>query len=84
MVGKSCVDTDLLRGKLSTLKSLGVPYSDETIANPMESFNAQAKIITDNLLKDGVVVSTDSEIVAMIAYLQKLGTEWGKKDEGSN
>ena len=48
------------------------------------SFNRQSKKITDRLLKDGVVVTSDSEIVAMIAYLQKLGTDWRKKDEGSN
>ena len=81
---KAVVETELLQGKLDTLKKLGVPYSDEMIANPMLSFNAQSKVIADNLLKDGVVVSTDSEIVAVIAYLQKLGTEWGKRDEGSN
>ena len=78
------VDTSLLKAKLDVLSKLGVPYDKKTLDNPLISFNRQSKKITDRLLKDGVVVTTDSEIVAMIAYLQKLGTDWRKKDEGSN
>ena len=78
------VDTSLLKAKLDVLSKLGVPYDKKTLDNPLISFNRQSKKITDRLLKDGVVVTSDSEIVAMIAYLQKLGTDWRKKDEGSN
>ena len=81
---KAVVDTDLLKAKLDVLSKLGVPYDKETLANPIISFNEQSKKITDTLSKDGINVTTDSEIVAMIAYLQKLGTDWGRKDEGGN
>ena len=69
------VDNSLLSAKLDALSKLGVPYSKELIANPEPVYNQQAQEIVDSLLKDGVSVTTDKEIIAMIAYLQKLGTE---------
>jgi cytochrome c oxidase cbb3-type subunit I/II len=35
----------------------------------------QAKLISDNLGKDNIKVSSDKEIIALIAYLQRLGTD---------
>ena len=61
---KAVVDTGLLKAKLDVLSKLGVPSDKETLANPLISFNEQSKEITDTLLKDGIVVTTDSEIVA--------------------
>ncbi len=69
------VDSSLLSAKLDALSKLGVPYSKELIANPTPAYDHQAQEIVDSLLKDGVSVTKDKEIIAMIAYLQKLGTE---------
>jgi cytochrome c oxidase cbb3-type subunit I/II len=35
----------------------------------------QAEAISNNLMKDGIKVMSNKEIVAIIAYLQRLGTD---------
>jgi cytochrome c oxidase cbb3-type subunit I/II len=35
----------------------------------------QANTIVDNLAKDGIKVAADKEIIALIAYMQRLGTD---------
>jgi len=54
---------------------LGVPYPDgfESIAN-IELLK-QADTIALDLTNAGVVVEPSKEIIAMIAYLQRLGTD---------
>ena len=79
----SDVDTNLLTAKLEALEKLGVPYKKEVIAQPEVSYMLQAKAIVDRLKAEGVDVDEKKEIVAMIGYLQKLGTERAK-DEGRN
>ncbi|MDJ1500899.1 cytochrome-c oxidase, cbb3-type subunit I [Xanthocytophaga agilis] len=71
----------LTKDKLATLRKLGVPYTEEEIANAETSMKEQAKVIVDNLQKQGVKIDPDKEIVAMIAYLQRLGTDIKNKEE---
>ena len=77
------VDTSLLPAKLEALAKLGVPYEKSLIANPETSYMEQASAIVAKLAQDGVSTDEKKEIVAMIAYLQKLGTERGS-DERSH
>jgi cytochrome c oxidase cbb3-type subunit I/II len=68
----------ILPKKLSVLAALGVPYSEEEIANAEESAYEQAQQITKELVNDGVPAKmVDKEIMALIAYLQRLGTDTG-------
>ncbi|TXI68024.1 MAG: cytochrome-c oxidase, cbb3-type subunit I [Cyclobacteriaceae bacterium] len=69
------IDKDLTAGKISVLRTIGVPYADgyEEIANA--ELDAQAKRIADNLSLEGLETTPDAEIVALIAYLQRLGTD---------
>ena len=69
--------------KLKAMKTLGVPYSDEEIANCNKILSDQAEKITANLQKDGIAVTSDKEIIALIAYLQRIGTDI-KKQTSSN
>jgi len=63
-----------LRRKLAVLKTVGVPYTAEQIQNAEQDAKAQAKKIADGLVAQGGPRNMeDREIVAMIAYLQKLG-----------
>ena len=69
-------DTDFigLRKKFSVLKILGVPYSQDQIANADTLAEKQAAEIAANLVQDGAPAGLErKEIVAMIAYLQALG-----------
>jgi len=52
-----------------------VPYAEGFPAESIADLEAQAKEIADNLKEQGVEVSSDKQIVALIAYLQRLGTD---------
>lgn len=63
-----------LRREFSVMKSLGVPYDDNMIANADIEAQKQAKIIAEELEKQGAPKGLEKkEIVALIAYLQALG-----------
>jgi cytochrome c oxidase cbb3-type subunit I/II len=69
------IDPRLTAGKINALRKVGVPYPDnyEDIAN--EDMNRQATEITANLKTDGIETMKEAEIVALIAYLQRLGKD---------
>jgi cytochrome c oxidase cbb3-type subunit I/II len=68
------IDFDILPKKLSVMKTLGVPYSDEQVANAATAARAEAKVIADGLANDAKINGLENrEIVALIAYLQRLG-----------
>lgn len=75
------IDISSTKKKLNALRIVGVPYTNEQIANAEEDLIAQAQEITRDLESTGVQVRYDSEIVALIAYLQRLGTDIKVKDQ---
>ncbi|WP_276495924.1 cytochrome-c oxidase, cbb3-type subunit I [Pontibacter litorisediminis] len=75
------IDLSTTQDKLKTLKKLGVPYEDAYIANANEELMTQANQISAQLAKEGIEVKPEAEIVALIAYLQRLGTDIKVKTE---
>lgn len=69
------LDTSDTVGKLSAMQTLGVPYSDSEVENAVKTLNDQAKLIATGLESQGVKDIADKEIIAIIAYLQRLGTD---------
>jgi len=69
------LDNSTLEAKMKAMKVLGVPYSEEAIANSLADATKQAEEITKDLQANQVEVASDSEIIAMIAYLQRLGKD---------
>lgn len=69
------VDVASTVGKIKAMKKLGVPYPEgyETIAEA--DMQKQANEIAGNLKKDGINTPADKEIIAVIAYLQRLGRD---------
>lgn len=69
------IDKRLTAGKISALRTIGVPYADgyEAVAN--DELDAQANKIVASLKLEGLETSSDAEIIALIAYLQRLGTD---------
>ncbi|MCB9513067.1 MAG: cytochrome-c oxidase, cbb3-type subunit I [Candidatus Latescibacteria bacterium] len=59
--------------KMETLSRLGVPYTEADIASAKATALSQAGIITADLSSQGVNIADDSELVALIGYLQRLG-----------
>ena len=69
------IDKSLTAGKISALRKIGVPYAEgfEEVAN--DELDKQANEIASNLKTDGIDTRSDAEIVALIAYLQRLGKD---------
>lgn len=71
------LDMSLIGRKLEVLRSLGHPYTDAEIQSAEADAAARAAEIVASLRKDGIELSevnARSEGIAMIAYLQSLGT----------
>jgi len=69
------LSTDLTPDKIDVMRTLGVPYPEGYENQAVSDLQIQAEGITDDLLESGIVVDPDKEIVALIAYLQRLGTD---------
>ena len=69
------LDTSTTAAKIRAMQTIGVPYPAgyDKIAN--QDLVKQAKGIADNLATDHIKVNSNKEIVAIIAYLQRLGTD---------
>ena len=88
---KNELDKSQTEAKMRTMVKLGVPYTDEDIAKAQENMLAQGTKIEENLYTDPDFAETyeadkksggsdfvemrNREIVALIAYLQRLGTD---------
>jgi cytochrome c oxidase cbb3-type subunit I/II len=69
------INTDVVPAKIRTLQRLGVPYRDGYDQNAVAELREQAEGITQGLQNSGFDVEWDSHMVAIIAYLQRLGTD---------
>jgi cytochrome c oxidase cbb3-type subunit I/II len=69
------LDFDGLSAKLSALASIGTPYSQAQINNAADDAKAQANKIADGLVGQGAKDIRNKDLVALIAYLQRLGTD---------
>lgn len=68
------IDFPLIRKKLSVMKNLGVPYSEDEVANGDMQAELQAKKIATGLEQAGAPAGLENkEITALIAYMQALG-----------
>lgn len=69
------IDTSVTGAKIRAMQTLGVPYPEgyDRIAN--KDMMQQADAIKGNLAKDNIKVKSDKEIIALIAYLQRVGTD---------
>ena len=69
----TATDAAALPAKIAAQRQLGVPYPAWTDAQITADFDRQAKALAEDLQTAGGVIAPDKQIVALIAYLQKLG-----------
>jgi len=69
------LDLSSLKAKIKAMQTLGVPYPDGFAEMAEESLKKQSLEIQANLKKDGIETSSEKEVIAMIAYLQRLGKD---------
>ncbi|MBN1407109.1 MAG: cytochrome-c oxidase, cbb3-type subunit I [Calditrichaceae bacterium] len=76
------LDVESTPAKIRAMQTLGVPYLkgyDEQATNDLIE---QSLKITAGLQESGIAVSHEKEIIALIAYLQRLGTDIKVKESG--
>jgi len=73
------LNTSMTQKKLQAMKTLGVPYDENQITNAVKDLNRQAKEIQTQMAGEKIKIGADKEIIALIAYLQRLGTDINKK-----
>jgi cytochrome c oxidase cbb3-type subunit I/II len=75
------IDYLSLRKKLSVMKRLGVSYDQDTVANADIHAQKEADRVYEGLLSQDPSLTEikDTEVIAMIAYLQALGKKSGEK-----
>lgn len=69
------LDTTTTRSKINAMRTLGVPYEEGYEHKANRDLDLQAKEIAADLQKNNIKVKSDKEIIALIAYLQRLGTD---------
>ncbi len=73
------LNTSQTQDKLKAMKKLGVPYDESQIQHAVADLTTQSKEIQARLAAEKIKVGADKEIIALIAYLQRLGTDIAKK-----
>ncbi|MBE0642468.1 MAG: cytochrome-c oxidase, cbb3-type subunit I [Bacteroidetes bacterium] len=69
------LDYSSIGSKISSLRAVGVPYPAGFESKAPAELKKQAETIAANLGASGLKTSWDREIIALIAYLQRLGTD---------
>ena len=84
---KQDMDVETLPNRIGALRTVGVPYADNYEDLVIRDAKYQAEMITQGLREngfatvDGIEITSDKKIIALIAYLQRLGTDIkGKND----
>ncbi len=82
------LDISTTAAKIRAMQTLGVPYpigyDQKAQADLQKQASEIAAIIQQELPDKDVVVASDREIIALIAYLQRLGTDIQKHNQASN
>lgn len=77
------IDPEDVAASVRALNRLGVPYEDTSLEAIRSSIDAQAATIVRNLAGANIETEPDREIVALIAYLQRLGRDGRAALEGT-
>ena len=72
---ESRLDPRDVRASVRALQRVGVPYTDAEVAGVEAHVAAQAEGIVASLKSMGIEAEPDREIIAVIAYLQRLGVD---------
>jgi cytochrome c oxidase cbb3-type subunit I/II len=69
------LDKSLTARKIRAMQSLGVPYPENYDQQAVKDLEEQAEKIASGLKESMIEVDSDREIIALIAYLQRLGID---------
>jgi cytochrome c oxidase cbb3-type subunit I/II len=69
------LDTTTTASKIRAMQTLGVPYRENFDKDANAMLSIQADTIAKDLNQNNIKIKSDREIIAIIAYLQRLGTD---------
>ncbi len=69
------IDIPSTRSKIHAMRNLGIPYPDGYEAQAEADLKVQADAIAANLKKEKIEIKSDKQIIALIAYLQRVGKD---------
>jgi cytochrome c oxidase cbb3-type subunit I/II len=69
------LDTNITGAKIRAMITLGVPYEAGYDKKANVDLMAQADKIVANLANDKISIKSNKEIIALIAYMQRIGTD---------
>jgi cytochrome c oxidase cbb3-type subunit I/II len=72
------LDTSNTEAKINAMRMLGVPYAKGYEKLAVTDLQKQAKEISNNLVGDSIRISPKKEVIALIAYIQRLGVDISK------
>ena len=76
------IDIGATNSKIYAMRKLGVPYPEGYEAEAVSDLKKQANEITARLKQSKITISSDKQIIALIAYLQRLGTDIKAQENG--
>jgi cytochrome c oxidase cbb3-type subunit I/II len=77
------LDASTTAAKISALRSLGVPYPAGYESKAADDLQSQASQIAADLTRAGAPIDPGKEIIALIAYLQRLGIDIKAAPQGA-
>ncbi|MDZ7607982.1 MAG: cytochrome-c oxidase, cbb3-type subunit I [Cyclobacteriaceae bacterium] len=68
-------DQEVIVDKVAAMRTLGVPYAEGAEATAVQDMQEQAAKITAQLKVENIETDPNLDIIALISYLQRLGTD---------
>jgi len=81
------LDIETIDMKIRAMQSLGVPYEEAYDQFALPDLKLQALNIAEGMKSSRVYIKPDREVIALIAYLQRLGADTKapeKEEENEN
>jgi cytochrome c oxidase cbb3-type subunit I/II len=72
------LDTAITPAKINAMRTLGVPYPAGFEKEANKVLMDQANKIVNNLASDSIRISPNKEVIALIAYMQRMGSDINK------
>jgi cytochrome c oxidase cbb3-type subunit I/II len=69
------IDTNSVAARIAALRKVGVPYEQGYEQSAVADLRTQANKVVANLQTGSITAEPDREIIALIAYLQRIGTD---------
>jgi cytochrome c oxidase cbb3-type subunit I/II len=70
------IDFKSIPTRMGAVRRVGVPYTDAQLASAIDDAKAQAKQVSDAIIQaNGRTDLEDKDVVALIAYIKRLGTD---------